>query len=58
MHIVGTGIARTIHDYNHRCISNRKMCIRDRDNPALEEGKEMPENEDDNTEYVENEDRE
>ena len=26
------------------------------DNPALEEGKEMPENEDDNTEYVENED--
>ena len=44
------------------------MCIRDRptveleerihseilDNPALEEGKEMPENEDDNTEYVEN----
>ena len=26
------------------------------DNPALEEGKEMPENEDDNTEYAENED--
>ena len=26
------------------------------DNPALEEGKEMPDNEDDNTEYAENED--
>ena len=26
------------------------------DNPALEEGKEMPDNEDDNTEYEENED--
>ena len=27
------------------------------DNPALEEGKEMPDNEDDNTEYAENEER-